>query len=325
MMPAVPSIDQASRLRDLVSAGDEAVARRSAAPVVAIASGKGGVGKTTCAVNLSIALAQMGLQVTLVDADLGMANADVICGASPRWRLQHVASGDPHDARSAAERMRRIAIDAPGGFRLVPGAVGVARLAALTPADRDALLAGLAGLDRVSDIVLVDTGAGLGPAVLTMMGAADYGLIVCTTEPAAIADAYALIKTLVTERTMPMAGLGLVVNQVARQSGAEATHRRIAAVCGRFLDYPLPLVGWVRDDERMRTAVRRRRPLLLDTPRSRAARDLGRLARRVREQAGQRPAATSTGLAGRLGRPERRHMAPIVRTGSTGAPLASIR
>ncbi len=325
-MMGAPATDQASRLRALMRGGSGAARIEpgaGAAPIVAIASGKGGVGKTTCAVNLSIAMARAGLRTTLVDADLGMANADVICGVSPRWRLQHVASGDPDDALTAAERMRRITIDAPGGFRLVPGAVGVARLAALTGADRDVLLAGLAGLDRESDIVLVDTGAGLGPAVLAMVGASDLGLIVCTPEPASIADAYALIKTLVVERRLPAGGLGLVVSQVAGEKAAARVHARVAAVCGRFLDYPLPLLGWVREDERMRTAVRRRRPLLLDAPRSRAAKDIVRLAARVREQTSG-PQGARGSLAARLARAGRRRVAPIVRTGSTGATFASI-
>lgn len=337
MMRAGLHDDQATRLRAMVSSArtpaecaSAAEPAPAAAPVVAIASGKGGVGKTTCAVNLAIALSRgkEAIRITLVDADLGMANADVLCGISPRWRLQHVANGDPDDALCAAERMRRIAIDAPGGFRLVPGAVGVARLAALGAADRDALLAGLAGLDRTSDLILVDTGAGLGPAVLTMLGASDLGLIVCTPEPASIADAYALIKTLVVERRMPAEGLGLLVNQVTGESAAVKTHARIAAVCGKFLDYPLPLVGWVREDERMRTAVRRRRPLLLDAPRSRAARDIGRVAGRVRERAcGARGpgAAANRGFALRLERSPRRRVAPIVRTGSTGSGLVTIR
>lgn len=337
MMRAPLQDDQATRLRAMVSSARAPVETCPAAepaiapaPVVAIASGKGGVGKTTCAVNLAVALARGkdALRVTLVDADLGMANADVLCGLSPRWRLQHVANGDPDDALCAAERMRRIAVDAPGGFRLVPGAVGVARLAALGSADRDALLAGLAGLDRTSDLILVDTGAGLGPAVLTMLGASDLGLIVCTPEPASIADAYALIKTLVVERHMPAEGLGLLVNQVTGEATAVKTHGRIAAVCGKFLDYPLPLVGWVREDERMRTAVRRRRPLLLDAPRSRAARDIGRVAGRVRERTcGARGAGAmaNRGFALRLGRAPRRRVAPIVRTGSTGSGLVTIR
>jgi flagellar biosynthesis protein FlhG len=283
--------DQASGLRAMVEAGIEAGAGRPSArvgarraAVIAIASGKGGVGKTNIAVNLSIALSELGCRATLVDADPGMANADVLCGLSPAKRLEAVVGG-------GQRTMRQIAVDAPGGFRLVPGAVGVARMAELPREDRASLLAGLADLERDSDAVVLDTGAGLGPSVLSLVNVADLCIVVATPEPPSIADAYALIKCVLAqqeaERLSDRAqrgvapappALAMVVNQAADAKEAAAVHARIAAVCARFLSYPLPMLGSVTQDPRLTAAVRQRRPVLLGAPRTPASRDIRELA-----------------------------------------------
>lgn len=292
-------VDQATALRALVESSNvpsrSALTRR--AVVIAIASGKGGVGKTSIAVNLSIALHELGCRTTLVDADPGMANADVLCGLSPAKRLEAVVLSSGHSSRT----MSQIAIEAPGGFRLVPGAVGVARMAELPREDRAAILSGLADLERDSDIVIIDNGAGLGPSVLSFLNAADLSVIVATPEPPSIADAYALIKCALAQQdadrfadrahrgvapapaTPPMT---MLVNQAADAREASAVHARVAAVCARFLSYPLPMVGAIAQDPRVAAAVRERRPFLLGAPRSPASRDIravaGALVRQLR-------------------------------------------
>ena len=280
----VPPSDQASRLRALVETAAPAPVRRRA-KVLTISSGKGGVGKTTASVSLSIAMTQLGWRTTLLDADLGMANADVLCGLTPTRRLeQFVGVSDRTRAVGAPSRLEDIAIDAPGGFRLIPGSVGVARMAELAAHERTRLMGALDELEEDTELLIVDTGAGLGREVLSFMHSADLALVIATPEPTSIADAYALIKCALlggggglgaAERP---SRIGLVVNQVSSKKEADAVHARIASVCARFLRYRLPCLGWVAQDAQVGAAVRKRKPLILDEPRCQASRDLRRLA-----------------------------------------------
>ncbi len=301
-------MDQASSLRALVSASREIIRPRSGAParsarVISIASGKGGVGKTTIAVNLCIALAQARTRVTLLDADLGMANADVMCGVMPLRRLERAVAGDEHAQRP--QSLSELAIDAPGGFRLVPGAAGVARMAELNGEQRAVLIAGVAELASTGDLVVVDTGAGLGRGVRSFLNIADLVLIVATPEPTSIADAYALIKCVLTrpgseliEDRIGLPGhrtripISLIVNQVTGADEARKVHTRIASVCARFLTYPLPMAGWISQDVRVGRSVRARRPLLLDSPNCPAAKDLRRIAAEIDSTRVREPART---------------------------------
>jgi len=283
--------DQASRLRDLVEAlaGEQGTPSRAHAgsparpgtPIVAIGSGKGGVGKTNIAVNLCIALARSGKRATLLDADLGMANADVLCGLSPQRRLDALLVG--HDA-PARLSMRDVAVDAPGGFLLVPGAVGVARVADLDARRRAALVAGLSELESVSDLIVIDTGAGIGHDVTTFMLAASLAMVVATPEPTSIADAYGLIKCLhllASERASRLPRLGLVVNQSRSEAEASAVHARLSSCAGRFLGFEVPILGWIAQDSRVSSSVHRRVPHVLHRPRARASRDVRRLSSEI--------------------------------------------
>jgi flagellar biosynthesis protein FlhG len=281
--------DQASRLRELVSSlgqsptGEEysdsddrlrPPVRRI--PIVAIASGKGGVGKTTTSVNLSIALAKHNRRAVLLDADLGLANADVLCGLMPKARLES-AVGD-----GAPISLEDLAIDAPGGFRLIPGSVGIGRVGELDESERSVLLNRLNDLHEYNDVIMIDTSAGLGPSVTAFIDAADACLMVVTPEPTSIADAYALIKVLVTqsvdqpERKLPT--LALIVNQAVNEKEAIAVHARISGVCDRFLGYQLPMIGYIRRDKKVIKAIKARTPYMIDSPKSAAARDMAELA-----------------------------------------------
>ncbi|MEZ6243790.1 MAG: AAA family ATPase [Phycisphaerales bacterium] len=293
--------DQASRLRALVRALDperEAPpsrpraesrprsesqtskrVRKRAAPVIAIASGKGGVGKTSTSVNLAIALASLGKKITLLDADLGLANADVLCGMLPSTRLEHSL------VRGSRQSLDQIALAAPGGFRLVPGSVGVARMANLPRSARDALIERLIEIERTSDLVLIDTSAGIHDSVTSMIWASDLCLVVATAEPTSIADAYALIKCVVQparEKKVDPPRIALIVNQAGPRE-ADEVHVRMANVCRRFLSYDLPMIGSVRKDRRVSAAVKRRRPFMISSPRSGVGRDVARLAKSLSE------------------------------------------
>lgn len=266
--------------------------RTHLARVVAVASGKGGVGKTNIAVNLAAAMAARGLRVVLLDADLGTANADVLCGLTPTARLDHVVTPLPvHDG--AAVRVSDILVDAPGGFRLVPGSAGIARMADLTPAEQRRMLELLGELERDADVLVVDTGAGVGRSVTTMLHAADLGLVVATPEPTSMADAYALLKCLVLSEEQEWSpanaeALRVVINQSADGGEAQDVHARLTAVCGRFLGIQPKLLGSIAQDLRVAQAVRARCPVVLYDPACPAARHMVHLADRLIDQLGVR-------------------------------------
>lgn len=274
----------ASSARQIEESRPPAPVPRRGARVIAIASGKGGVGKTSIAVNLAIALAATRLRTTLIDADLGVANADVLCGLSPAARIERVLC---QRASGGNASLREIGIAAPGGFTLVPGSAGLGRMADLNTRERQWLVEAMVELESSCDVVLIDTGAGVGALVRAMLGAADLGLVVATPEPTSIADAYALIKSMRPRAATPppaaapsadASPLALIINQAVDEREARAVHERIAGVCRRFLAIDPPLAGWVAQDPLMARAVRSRRPILLDAPSSPAARGITRLA-----------------------------------------------
>lgn len=295
--PAASLDDQASSLRRLMASLEATAPRaeparrsrveptdvpaRRVARAIAVASGKGGVGKTNLCVNLAIAMAHRGARVTLLDADLGLANADVLCGVRVHGHLGHVLSG--------SRTLDEIAIDAPGGFRLLPGAAGVASLAEVSDASIETLLERVGEIDECGDVLLIDCGAGIGRAVLSFLAAADRRVIVATPEPTAITDAYALIKVAIgggvaNSARLPRVdaeGLGLVINMAADEAEAHATHRRIAGVCERFLGIRPGLLGWAPRDEAVGAAVRSRTPFVLGAPRRPIAARVDLLAREL--------------------------------------------
>jgi flagellar biosynthesis protein FlhG len=295
-LPA-PQVSPASRPRFFPPSPDRLATLRSArrARVVAVASGKGGVGKTSIAVNTAIMLARRGLRVTLLDADLGTANADVLCGLMPAARIDHVlAPGGLTHQDGARRTLADIAVDAPGGFRLVPGSAGIGRMADLTDSERHWLVGSLVELAASADVLLIDAAAGVGLGVTSLLHAADLAIVVTTPEPTAVADAYALIKCLVMEAEhapgsdgqfhTPSSALAdepdriaLVVNQTREPLEAFATHARIARCCDRFLGLHLPMLGFIAQDMRVSDAVRAQKPLAIahpDAPATRAILDL---------------------------------------------------
>lgn len=258
--------DQAQELRKLVMQSPD---RR--AQVIAIASGKGGVGKSNVAVNLAISLSKMGRKVVLLDADLGTANADVLCNITPGGDLARVVAG----RQTLAEAM----IEAPGGFQLIPGASGLAQMAALGQFERDRLVEQITQLETDHDLILIDTGAGVSPNVLSFLLDADQLLVVTTPEPTAVTDAYAVIK--IVSRRRENLDVRVLVNMVKDREEGRAVFKRIDAVCRRFLDLSTRYAGHVVNDPRVPLAVRRRRPFILDCPNGEASVCISQLAHRM--------------------------------------------
>lgn len=257
--------DQASRLRKMMR---ETRTTRT----IAVTSGKGGVGKSNVSLNLAILLSAGGSRVALVDADLGLANLDILCNVSPRANLSHVIAG--------TRKLDEIVVDLPCGVQLVPGASGLSRLAHLSDFQRAQLLESLGGLENDNDFIIVDCAAGIGPDVLAFAGAADLVTVVTTPEPTAVADGYATIKSLVQRK---YAGrICSLVNQALDRDEARQTYQRISTVARQFLATTVVDAGYVVADAKLREAVRRREPLVLAYPRSPAADCLTALARKLR-------------------------------------------
>ncbi len=293
-----PRDDQATRLRELVArldhvrdAGESSVrsaprarhnrAGKDSSPkpharVIAIASGKGGVGKTSLSVNLSAALAQVGSRVVLLDGDFGLANADLLCGVRVTSHLGHVIEGK----RTLEETL----VPTAAGFRLAPGASGLATLLNAPVEQRRRLVEQLAVLDQACDVVVIDCGAGMNDGVLAFLRSADLALVVTTPEPTAIADAYALIKTMLrtpNEWGSDDAPPRLIVNMCNDERDALRAHARISSVAERFLGVGIPMAGWAPRDPLVCDAVRARSMFVQRTPHANASRAVVRLAREL--------------------------------------------
>ena len=228
----------------------------TATQIVAITGGKGGVGKSNVASNLAIAMAQMKKRVLLLDADLSLANVDVLFGMTPRLNLSHVISGE--------KQLSDIAAEGPEGITIVPGGSGLEQLMNMADEEMARLFDAFAGIDPAPDYMLVDTAAGIHPNVLQFLVAADQTIVVTTPEPTAYTDAYALIKTCV--RRVPDKTLGVLVNMA--EDGREATDvtRLMLHMCRQFLNTSFNNLGFVPRDPAVLKAVRHQKPFLLGAP-----------------------------------------------------------
>ena len=260
-----PSTDQASRLREIMHG-------RGPRPcTIAVTSGKGGVGKTNLSVNLAVCLAAERMQVTLLDADFGLANADVLLNLPSGANLSHVLSGECE--------LEEVLTEAPGGFRFVPGASGLVGMANMSTFERHRMLELLREIERGADVLVLDCGAGISRNVTTFASAADICLVVTTPEPTAMTDAYASIKVIAQES--PEACVGLVVNLCRSKREGRDTYQRVAGVAARFLEFAVSDFGYILSDESVGLAVRQRMPLVLRYPRSSSAACIAGIAARL--------------------------------------------
>lgn len=290
--------DQAETLRERVRAGRPPTGQATAS--LLFTSGKGGVGTSNLCLNLAVALAEAGQRVVLVDADFGLANLDLLCGlACPR---------DLGDALAEGRPITEVTVTGPSGIRVVAGAHGMRTLGAALEQGPGRLVDELDTLRDGADFVLIDGGSGLGTIATTIAPAVDQVVMVTTPEPTSVADAHAALRLLSRSIGRGPTRLRLAVNQARSDLEAGDVAHRLAASSRQFQGILVTPLGSVSHDSRFSTAVRNRRPFLLEYPQTAAARRLRRLARALAEE--RQPPSPRPGwfasLATRAGRAPRR-------------------
>jgi flagellar biosynthesis protein FlhG len=239
--------------------------------VIAVASGKGGVGKTNVTVNLGVALASQGKQVLLMDADLGLANIDVMLGLHPQYNLLHVLDG--------SKTLAEIIVEGPAGLKIIPAASGIQKMAELSPAEHAGMIQAFSEMEQHIDILLIDSAAGIADSVISFTRAAQEVIIVVCDEPASITDAYALIKLL--SREYGVDHIHIITNMTRNIQEGRELFNKVSMVCERFLDVNLDFMGIVPFDEDLRRAVKKQRAVVEYIPRSKAATAFTHLSKKI--------------------------------------------
>ncbi|HEY9720668.1 MAG TPA: MinD/ParA family protein [Oscillatoriaceae cyanobacterium] len=294
--------DQANKLRELMSqqvatpvpglvTGPLVSPSSTGARVIVVTSGKGGVGKTNVTVNLSLALAKRQKKTILFDADLGMANVDVILGVSPKANLAEVIDGK--------KTLEEILLPYNEYLEIVPGGSGIADLADLDQTALEKFIKKLRELEHRADFILVDTGAGISRAVLNFVLAANEILVVTTPEPTAITDAYGLIKSI--DQHNPLARVQLLINMVESEQEARAVAQKLIMIVNRFLDIEVSYLTCLEKDPNISRSVLQQQPFYNAFPYSPSTRRINMLASLLDEpEEGHEPPPASTSFFHRL-------------------------
>ena len=256
--PDRPQPSDPSPVKDTLSA----LHAKSRTRIITVTSGKGGVGKTNIAVNMALAYARLGKKVLVMDADLGLANVNVMLRMTPRYNLYHVIRKQ--------KTMQEIIAETEYGISIVAGASGFSKIANLTEEERQYFIQELETLAN-ADTIIIDTSAGVSSNVLDFIAAADDAVIITTPEPTAITDAYGIIKIIATEYDDLNLGLKLVVNRVKSSMEAKKVADRMTTIAGQFLNLKVDYLGFIYDDPLVSQAVLRQKPFMSIDPRSKAS------------------------------------------------------
>lgn len=229
--------------------------------VIAITSGKGGVGKTNLSVNLGIALAQAGRRVALLDADMGLANVDILLGIYPKFNLLHVLSGD--------KTLAEIMVDGPSGLKVIPGASGIQKMSELSTIEQAAVVRAFSEIDQDLDVLIVDTAAGISASVVNFARACQEIIVVACDEPTSLTDAYAFIKLL--NRDYNLSNFHIVANMVQTVQQGQALFQKLIKVTDHYLDVNLRFLGAVPYDDYLCRSVQKQTPVVVAYPGSKAS------------------------------------------------------
>ncbi|HRD48363.1 MAG: MinD/ParA family protein [Candidatus Competibacter sp.] len=250
------------------AAGLQHLNRRRPVRVVCVTSGKGGVGKTNITVNLALALSLQNQSVMVLDADLGLANVDVILGLHPLYNLSHVIDQE--------RTLEEVIVTGPNGIRIIPASSGIKRMAELTSDENAGIVNAFSELNDSLDIMLIDSAAGIADSVVTFSRAAHDVIVVVCDEPASITDAYALIKLMSQEYSVDR--FHILANRVATAQEGRELFAKLVKVSDRFLDVTLSFFGTIPEDAQLRKAVQAQRAVVDAFPGSRSAEAFHRLA-----------------------------------------------
>lgn len=247
------------------------MAKQTPTQVIGVASGKGGVGKTTTSVNLAVALASLNKQVMLFDADLGLANAQLLLGCQASFNFSHVLSGE--------KQLKDIIIEGPSGVKLVPAASGMQHMAALSETQTAGIIGAFSDIDEHIDYLILDLGAGISDMVMTFLQACQHRFIVLKNEPSSIADAYGIIKVMIKEYQLN--NISLIPNCVKSQAEGERLFGNINSVIANFLGDRVDYLHSIREDDMVLQAIKAAQPILTHSPSCSASKDYRDLAKQV--------------------------------------------
>jgi len=259
------SVDQASGIRKMRQIQPKPVR------VIAITSGKGGVGKTNLSVNLGVALSQAGRRVALLDADMGLANVDILLGLSPKYNLSHVLQGE--------KTLEDIMLTGPAGLKVIPASSGVQQMAELSTVEQAGVIRAFSEIDQSLDVLIVDTAAGISSSVVNFARACQEIVVVVCDEPTSLTDAYAYIKLL--NRDYGLNSFHVIANMVQSAQQGQQLFNKLSKVTDKYLDVTLNYTGAVPFDEYLRKSVQKQTPVLEAFPRSKAASAIRNLALKI--------------------------------------------
>jgi len=268
--------DQAAGLRamQMKNHGESKVSsarKRKPVRVIAVASGKGGVGKTNVSVNLGVGLSKLGNRVLLMDADMGLANVDIMLGLQTKYNLSHVLDGE--------KTLKEIMVSAPGGLRVIPAASGVKRMAQLTPMENAGIINAFSELDGILDVLIVDTAAGIADSVVSFCRASQEVVVVVTDEPASMTDAYALIKVL--SREYKLNNFKLLANMARSEKHGKMLFDKFSQVCEQFLEVSIEYLGTIPFDHDLRQSIQKQSPVTIANPMSESAKAFRKIAQDI--------------------------------------------
>lgn len=266
--------DQAEMLRKIVNAHDQGTNPSEPvkkAKVITVTSGKGGVGKTSLTVNLALQLSMRGLKVVILDVDFGLANVDVLFGIVSKYTLLDVIKGD--------KSILEVLTNGPDNIKFLSGGSGVEELVSLDRKKLRKFVSNINILDKLFDVILIDTGAGLSRNVMNFILAADEVVLVTTTEPTAITDAYALVK--MVSRRDQKKNINILVNKADNIREAENVANKLCQVSEKFLSLKLNKLGYILYDENVTKSVKLQRPLSLYNPKCQASRSISEIAEKL--------------------------------------------